>query len=213
MSDWTQRLQRLQAEQPPPEVPSIDHLSLDMLKVETVKFGKTHQGKTYEEVWSTDPSWTKWFLTHYQKSTNLEHRKVIRYLQMKIEEAEKATTGVSQMPVMPRPKAAPKSLAATAKMRPAPSVVPENSMGPAPHPDAFPENMMQVMAEAPWVEQEEMTGAVNQLQSRMTSLELALQQILVHLTPVSANAAPMSSTDPELPEISLADEWNDPWNQ
>ena len=47
MADWTKRLQRLQAAMPAAEAESIEHLTLEMLQNETVKFGKVHQGKTY----------------------------------------------------------------------------------------------------------------------------------------------------------------------
>ena len=41
---------------------------------------------------------------------HVEHKKVIRYIKLKIEEGETQGSGTSQMPVRPRPKPAPKSL-------------------------------------------------------------------------------------------------------
>ena len=63
MVDWTKRLQRLQAAMPAAEAESIEHLTLEILQNETVKFGKVHQGKTYAEVWSTAEDWVRWFLS------------------------------------------------------------------------------------------------------------------------------------------------------
>eukprot|EP00435_Cladocopium_sp_Y103_P055740 s2127_g18.t1 len=142
MSDWAQRLQRLQADAPAPELESIEHYTLEMLKGETVKFGKAHWGKSYEEVWMTSPSWVKWFLLHYQGSSHLEHRKVIKYIKMKIEEGETLGPIHGQAPIMPKSKAAPKSLATAAKARPMPQ--PEASQGAS----------SMGIAE-PWVEQPE----------------------------------------------------------
>ena len=127
MSDWSKRLQRLQAEMPKAETETVDHLSLEALQNEKVKFGKAHQGKTYAELWDTAQEWVRWFLTHYQDSSNVEHKKVIRFIKLKIEEGENPEGGTPQMPVRPRPKAAPKSLTATRRS------------GPPQHPDAVPE--------------------------------------------------------------------------
>ena len=196
MSDWAQRLQRLQAAMPQPEVESIDHLSLSTLKDETVKFGKAHMGKTYQELWETSQPWIKWFLLHYQSSMNLEHRKVIRFIKLKIEETESQGSGNQQLPVNPRAKAAPKSLIAATKSR------------PAPHPEVSAETDM---PEEPWIDHEMGTVGMQDLQDRMTNLENALHQILVHLTPSTNSTTPPTSMGAELPVLPLVSEWEDPW--
>lgn len=186
MTDWTKRLQRVQSEMPNRETESVDHMTLEMLQAEKVQFGKAHQGKTYTEVWESAPDWIKWFLGHYQDSQNVEHKKVIRFIKLKIEAMESGEAGApSQLPVQPKSKAAPKSLTARFKSR------------PAPHPDAFPE--------------EPINTEMATMQERMTSLELALNQILVHLTPnVPANPVPSTMSD-DLPVLPLVSEWEDPW--
>ena len=136
-------------------------------------------------MWSTAQDWVRWFLN--QNSVNLEHRKVIKYIKLKIEEAETQEVQgevPTQMPVNPKSKAAPKSLATTVRSR------------PIPHPDAA--------GESPWVEQEMGRTEMTQIQSRMANLENALHQILIHLTPDMP-------VDSDLPEIPLASEWEDPW--
>jgi len=186
MSDWAKRLQRLQADMPAAETESVDHLSLEVLQNEKVKFGKAYQGKTYAEVWETSQEWVKWFLVHYQDSSNVEHKKVIRYIKLKIEEGETQGSGTSQMPVRPRPKPAPKSL------------ITARRSGPPPHPDAAPEE--------PSNNQEE-----NALEARMTNLENALHQILMHLTPSIPSTIGSATMSEDLPELPLASEWEDPW--
>ena len=186
MSDWTKRLQRVQAEMPRPETEDIDHMTLEMLLTERVRFGKAHQGKSYAEVWESAPDWIRWFLGHYQESKDVEHKKMIRFIKLRIEETEASGGEVPQpAPVKAKVKAAPKILAASAKSR------------SAPHPDACPE--------------EPVNAEMSSLQARMTSLEHALHQILVHLTRnVPADPVP-STMDDDLPVLPLASEWEDPW--
>ena len=107
MSDLVHRLQRIQPTLPTPETESVDHLSLDELKVETVKFGKSHMGKTYTEVWETSQDWVQRFLGHYQSSKNAEHKKVIRLIKLKIEEAEAQGEGSTQAPIQAKKAALP----------------------------------------------------------------------------------------------------------
>eukprot|EP00435_Cladocopium_sp_Y103_P027404 s2013_g6.t1 len=202
MSDWTQRLQRLQADLPPKELESIEHLTLEMLKAETVKFGKAHQGKTYEMVWETAPDWIRWFLQHYDKSGDTEHRKVIKFIKMKIQEAE--GSGTHQMPMMPKAKATPKSLAATAKIR------------PAPQPEMMHQQETMDTVTEPWIETEG-SSQMMQMEQRMVNLENALHQILVHLTPAATPANPSTAMPAELSVASTVsnydwetDIWNNP---
>ncbi|CAL1151720.1 unnamed protein product [Cladocopium goreaui] len=82
------RLTRAQANLPAPEQESIEHLTKENLKDEVMSFGKSHLGKTYEEMWVCHPDWIRWFTAHYHNSTKLEHRKMIHYIGLKIEESE-----------------------------------------------------------------------------------------------------------------------------
>ena len=41
-----------------------------------VTFGKTHLGKPYIEVWTSQMPWLKWFIKTYEKSTKVEHQKL-----------------------------------------------------------------------------------------------------------------------------------------
>lgn len=190
MSDWTQRLQRLQKDLPPPALESLEHFSLENLMNEKVSFGKAHNGKTFEEVWNMAPEWTQWFLNHYEQSRNTEHRKMIKFIKMKIESMEQGEQ-TQQMPSHPRPKPAPKALAAKSKAMPMPS-----------HVSTMETNM-------PWMEDDVVTQRLDQFQERMGNLENALHQILVHLTPQVPTSASETMT---LPVIPLVSEIDDPWN-
>eukprot|EP00435_Cladocopium_sp_Y103_P050906 s125_g15.t1 len=195
MSDWVQRLQRLQANKPAKELENIDHMTLDMLKSETVKFGKAHQGKTYEAVWESSPEWIKWFFQHYEASENIEHRKVIRFTKLMIQDAEGQGSVNPQLPMMPKSKAGPKSLACKSR--------------PATQPEMINSAAQMSAATGPWVETENQSMQMAQMQDRMANLENALHQILVHLTPPST----ATTMEQELPVIPVADEWDeDPWN-
>ena len=188
MGDWSKRLQRLQADLPKPEVESLEHLTLDVLKQEKISFGKTHMGSSYEEVWETSPGWIRWFLQHYEQSASIEHQKVIRFIKLKIESMEQCP-GSQQLPQRPLPKAAPKILAAKSK--------------------AMPGRASTMEAGVPWTEDQPVNQKVEVLQDRMANVENVLNQILIHLTPQSA----MSQVGMEdLPEIPLASEFDDPWN-
>jgi hypothetical protein len=115
MADWSKRLQRLQAASPAPELETLEHLTLAELRGEKITFGKTHAGKTFEDVWLT--YWIKWFLQHFAESGKMEHRRIIKLIKLKIEEAENHPETL-QAPCLPKAKAAPKILAAKAKARP-----------------------------------------------------------------------------------------------
>ena len=185
MSDWTARLQKLQAAAPAEEVENIDHLTLEMLKMEKMTFGKSHLGRPFIEVWNTSPEWTKWFLQHYQSSNKLAHRKMIRFIQMMIEETE-TQGGVSQQtPINPATHTSPKTMIGRpkAKSMPAPSTSSEIS----------PETVG-----TPWMEQDP-----HNLHVRMLNLEKALHQILEHLAPTPVE---------NFPVMPIKEEWNDPWN-
>ena len=108
MSYRSQRLQKIQANNPADEVESIDHLTLEDLKTEKMTFGKTHTGRSYLEVWNTSPH------THYSASN-----KTAPPQDDHVHQAEQA-------PVTPKSHAAPKGLA----MRPKAKGMPMMAEGP-----------------------------------------------------------------------------------
>eukprot|EP00435_Cladocopium_sp_Y103_P013144 s1206_g3.t1 len=186
------------------ELESIDHLTIADLKGEPVTFGKAHLGKTHEEVWLSSPDWTRWFLSHYHASKNLAHRKMIKYIQLKIQEAESNqgyTPNVTSAPKA-KAKATAKSLGACPKSVAAPSQMPvipnETTM--------VQDDLIDAM---PWMPEDRQQEDIQNLQHRMTSIETALQQI-VHLL---ARDHMNPETVELFPDVPEEDEWNNPWEQ
>ena len=94
--------------------------------------------------------WIKWFLQHFAESGKMEHRRIIKLIKLKIEEAENHPETL-QAPCLPKAKAAPKILAAKAKARP--TDVSEVNM----------EILSAMESEAPWViaEEQQQTGSTS----------------------------------------------------
>eukprot|EP00435_Cladocopium_sp_Y103_P012015 s1763_g3.t1 len=190
MSGWSNRLAKVQSNlvKPAPEEP-IGHLTLAMLKEEPVTFGKAHLGKTHEEVWTSSPEWIKWFLGHYASSGKLEHRKMIRFIQLKIEESE----------VEPSAKSLAKSLGAKPKAQSAPS--PEILLPEEPGLESF-----ELMSDAPWVAASGTREDIQALQARMLSLEEAMRGMITMMQ----SAMPMHPASTTTGSATA--EWDDPWN-
>ena len=95
MSDWSQRLQKIQANNPADEVESIDHLTLEDLKMEKM----THTGRSYLEVWNTS------LHTHYSASNKTAHRKMIMFIKLsRLQWLPRAMLPRRALPCAPRPK-------------------------------------------------------------------------------------------------------------
>ena len=69
-------------------LPALPVMSLEQMELQVVNFGQAHRGKTYATVWNTDQSWVTWFASKYHKSTKMEHRMMMRYIQCKLDRAE-----------------------------------------------------------------------------------------------------------------------------
>ena len=202
MSDWTARLQRVQETIPAAEETDIPEVGLDVLKLEKVTFGKTHVGRTYEEVWINHPSWIRWFYQHYKSSRNAAHRRVIMFIEKRIEEAEQEGPPDSQTPVAPRAKslAAPKVMATRAKAKSMPAPTEEDMIEP---------EMIPSYDQQPMITEDRVM--MHALQQRVLNMEGALQQILNHLSPPQVNA-PTAATSATTTPSEVFCEWNDPWN-
>jgi hypothetical protein len=155
-------------------------------------FGKAHIGKTLQEVWETQPSWIKWFLAHYSSSQKIEHRRVIRFIQLKIEVSETE-------PPQPSAKSLPGALGARSKSAATPNHATEVPTEP---------EFEMMMPEASWQCATETQENIHALQARILNLETAMQRMLLMMQ----NALPMTTPMPsDRPETAAA-EWDDPWN-
>ena len=98
--------QRLQAMQmaTPVEFHDLDHLGRAELAMEIIDFGNKHKGKSFIEAWTEDQDWVSFMVKHYATSTKLSHRKLLKFVDLQLQEHEK-----HQMPV-PVMKSAPPTL-------------------------------------------------------------------------------------------------------
>lgn len=81
------RLSKIQI-QAKPELPNIDHYTLEELKVMKIDFGKTHQGRTFQHMWEMEQEWILWFVQRYPEPTKLSHRLVHKFVEMQVDMAE-----------------------------------------------------------------------------------------------------------------------------
>ena len=81
------RLQKIQ-EVKKPELPNIDHYTMEELGAMVIDFGNTHKGRSFQHMWEMEQEWVLWFVQHYSKSTKLNHRLVRKYIELKVELSE-----------------------------------------------------------------------------------------------------------------------------
>eukprot|EP00435_Cladocopium_sp_Y103_P013529 s1772_g3.t1 len=74
--------------------PDLSHLSMQDLMEQKISFGKTHQGRTFQEVWDHEQSWVSWFVQRFANSTKAEHVIFLKFVELKIERAELTGTPV-----------------------------------------------------------------------------------------------------------------------
>lgn len=132
MSDLVQRLQKIQKPEQPVLV-DISHHTREELAKKTIQFGSTHVGRTFQHMWDLEQEWTVWFLKRYSKSTKLDHRLFVRFVELQVDlhetwgatvplTSEKAQTQSNQVPAIvpksPNPKSKAKSQAAPAASYP-----------------------------------------------------------------------------------------------
>ena len=129
----------------------------------------------------------------------MEHRRVIRFIQLKIEEAENDPP-TTQAPVMPKFKAAPKGF-----------MVPKAKSPPTPVSEVNMEFIHAMEPEIPWTPAEEHQEMMHGLNMRMVNLENALHQILEHLSSPTPNVT-NTTTAENFPVLRRVDEMDDPWN-
>jgi hypothetical protein len=130
----------------------------------------------------------------------MEHRKMIRYIHLKIEETEN-TEGPTQMPVA-KAKSLPKTLAARPKVMPATTT-------PRTWPVESETDSFEVMSETPWIAGDEAREEMNGLQARMLNMENAMQRLIALMSQNTMGADRPMPTG--IPETATA-EWDDPWN-
>ena len=186
MSTLSKRLQKVQQPPPNPEY-DFSHMSMDQLEVSKIQFGKTHVGKTFNHMWTREQKWVMWFTQHYHSSNKWEHRVFLYYVEKKVERCE--LTGVKMLthsavdqaterdngPPAQLRGAQPKAKAMASQM----AAVPADPWDLDDDPELF-----EVLPEGeltPPIEPMIPDQTVNQLESRMTQVENALNKIINYI--------------------------------
>lgn len=96
MASLLNRLKNLQ-EETPVVLTDLSGLTLEELAKEKVSFGQKHMGDTYETAWE-DQQWINFMVSKYGSSKVLSHRRLIRYVELKVEEHEKTQQVIPLLP-------------------------------------------------------------------------------------------------------------------
>ena len=151
----------------------IENLSHEKHGAFLVNFGTKMKGRSFLECVEEGSDWTKWFVDHYHDSTKREHKIFISFVEKYVTQAEQieaelcdeppVTKGAKPLKVSPKSKAAPKARAR----------------------DDAPE--------IPWemLEEPALSDQVATLNSRMTQMELVMQEMITAIRQL--NAPPSSS--------------------
>ena len=204
MGDWQQRLSRVQSQMPAAEEESVDHLTLDQLKATSMSVGKAHVGKSFETIWTDHPCWIKWFFNRCKSSTKYEHKRMIRFIQLRIEEEENQSPPASAaLQASAKPKSMPKSYVAKANCQPAPNAHWQLAEG---------SETEELVIEPPWISAEmtEVQEEVQVIHHRLQGLENAMQQVIALISQQGRNSSVNQGlAHPETSGVDL----HDPSNQ
>ena len=74
--------------------PDLSHMSLQEMKDQKISFGKTHHGRTFQDMWDNEQSWTTWFVQRYSNSGKAEHMVFLKFVELMVERAELTGQGV-----------------------------------------------------------------------------------------------------------------------
>ena len=173
MASLSQRLRSLQIPATT-TVESLAHLRLEDLETEVISFGQKHQGHTYLEAWA-DQEWIHFMINRYQGSTKESHRRLLRFVELKIEQMEQMQTvvpRVSQGNMSERPKARPKPVA---KSLATPTSLPD---GIEEDWDVESETFFPVTTT---YAANQMNEEVHALKTRMLNMENALTRVIQHI--------------------------------
>ena len=79
------------------ELTDLSGLTVSELAKEKVSFGQKHMGDTFETAWE-DQQWISFMVSKYGSSKVMSHRRLIRYVELKVEEHEKAQQAIPILP-------------------------------------------------------------------------------------------------------------------
>lgn len=93
MTSLAQRLQKVQVATTEAK-PDLSHMSLQEMKDQKISFGKTHHGRTFQDMCDNEQSWTTWFVQRYSNSGKAEHMVFLKFVELMVERAELTGQGV-----------------------------------------------------------------------------------------------------------------------
>ena len=182
----SQRLKNLQQEDNT-GLSDLTQLQLSDLHHEKVQFGEKHLGKTFSQAWE-DQQWINFIAAKYSKSTKMAHRRLIRYIELKVEQHEATQEPIrvvpppesqvfqsQQHPINPRVAARPK-----AKAHPASHPGPSTAVY-LPDMDTEGWELGMGMSQNGYMENTSNNPDVVAMQARMLNMETALGRVIQHL--------------------------------
>lgn len=156
------------------ELLQIKAMSLEQLSAEKISFGKAKLGQEFPKVFS-DHAWTDWFVQTYEKSTKPSHQKYIQYVEKRLNaEIKQEVKGASSKTSL--------------KDTPKPSEdEPWDQISEA---DVIHDFEMPGMGKLIQVEDQvtSLTMQNQNLASRMTNIEMSMQELLHHVRNLSVKS-------------------------
>ena len=160
------------------EIQKIKAMTLDQLALETISFGKAKIGQPFPKVF-LDSAWTDWFVQTYEKSSKPAHQMYILYV-------EKRLNAELEKDFKPTPRKI--SLKETQKMAEAEA----EAWDQISETDMFQELEIAGMGKLNQME-DQVTSLATQnqnLASRMTQIEMSMQELLHHVRNLSVKSEP-----------------------
>lgn len=158
--DLADRLRRLSVSEKnsEAEINMVMSMTLEELQQEKITFGKAHVGKTFAEM-AMETKYLTWFTETFRHSRKIEHVKLLRFVQLHLEQIETTPPAPSSTSVRPKAKA---------KMPPTVQAQPID---------------LELEEEADsWDPIHDEGELVNlRLQDRMNQMEVVMQEVLGHL--------------------------------
>ena len=173
-----------QIEKDSAELEAVRWMSLQDLSQETISFGNKKIGMKFEDAF-TDGAWTDWFISHYEHSPKVAHRKYIRYVELRLNaeinaENTETTKRSTTTPKMTAAKSKPATAKPQVKKEKAPSVSSWNPVDIEDLEESEEETtkfaLMHLEEEVVFMRQEN-----RQLNDRLSGLEGVLQEVITHL--------------------------------
>lgn len=182
----SKRLKDLQ-QQDSGDLKDISHLSLTDLQDQKVQFGQKHLGRPFHQVWEEDQEWIAFIASKYAESTKMQHRLLIRYITLKVEQHEQSQAPIRVAPPPESqvvPSQLPVGLRSAPKVKAKPKAanrVPYSETVHLPDMEAEEEEWNLGTYQHGFMETHPMSADMMAMQNRMLHLENALTQVIQHM--------------------------------